>query len=511
MSDDALTPAPPRRPWLARFVRRLRRVHPFEGDCPAARVPLLARGRPSLPFPHPWNYREPIRILDAFFVGAEKEAGSRRHNRYIDVPGLSYVLVTREPAIIRAVLSATSDQPGDFDRDTMPADGIARATGPDSLLYSNGALWRRQKKLAAPSFSRSNLFQPEKFHDFERTFRKTVAERLGLLRARQEESGQSVTRVALEPEIQVVMLEMLVNNFFGGSVSYEELRDRFVPALVLLIDHMVTDTVAHRLRRPFGSLSPRWAAVRRAQADFEALTDVALSGRAEGRGLWAQFKSDAPDEALRSNIRVFLAGALEATTSFASWALSHLSRAPELQEAVYAEVRGIDVYDPDNLQQAAGLNRVLEETLRLTPSLYFLPRRATVDTWVETADGRRMLIPRGTHVVLDVWHANRCEDFWGEAESGYPAEAFAPARWEVLAGKGCSAKEILHFGFGHGPRVCPGKFLGLLEVGLVVGAFVKVFRFTAARARAEARAGVSTKPADGVMVDLELRPAPVPA
>jgi cytochrome P450 len=511
MSDDALTPAPPRRPWLARFVRRLRRVHPFEGDCPAARVPLLARGRPSLPFPHPWNYREPIRILDAFFVGAEKEAGSRRHNRYIDVPGLSYVLVTREPAIIRAVLSATSDQPGDFDRDTMPADGIARATGPDSLLYSNGALWRRQKKLAAPSFSRSNLFQPEKFHDFERTFRKTVAERLGLLRARQEESGQSVTRVALEPEIQVVMLEMLVNNFFGGSVSYEELRDRFVPALVLLIDHMVTDTVAHRLRRPFGSLSPRWAAVRRAQADFEALTDVALSGRAEGRGLWAQFKSDAPDEALRSNIRVFLAGALEATTSFASWALSHLSRAPDLQEAVYAEVRGIDVYDPDNLQQAAGLNRVLEETLRLTPSLYFLPRRATVDTWVETADGRRMLIPRGTHVVLDVWHANRCEDFWGEAESGYPAEAFAPARWEVLAGKGCSAKEILHFGFGHGPRVCPGKFLGLLEVGLVVGAFVKVFRFTAARARAEARAGVSTKPADGVMVDLELRPAPVPA
>jgi cytochrome P450 len=511
MSDDALTPAPPRRPSLARFVRRLRRVHPFEGDCPAARVPLLARGRPSLPFPHPWNYREPIRILDAFFVGAEKEAGSRRHNRYIDVPGLSYVLVTREPAIIRAVLSATSDQPGDFDRDTMPADGIARATGPDSLLYSNGALWRRQKKLAAPSFSRSNLFQPEKFHDFERTFRKTVAERLGLLRARQEESGQSVTRVALEPEIQVVMLEMLVNNFFGGSVSYEELRDRFVPALVLLIDHMVTDTVAHRLRRPFGSLSPRWAAVRRAQADFEALTDVALSGRAEGRGLWAQFKSDAPDEALRSNIRVFLAGALEATTSFASWALSHLSRAPDLQEAVYAEVRGIDVYDPDNLQQAAGLNRVLEETLRLTPSLYFLPRRATVDTWVETADGRRMLIPRGTHVVLDVWHANRCEDFWGEAESGYPAEAFAPARWEVLAGKGCSAKEILHFGFGHGPRVCPGKFLGLLEVGLVVGAFVKVFRFTAARARAEARAGVSTKPADGVMVDLELRPAPVPA
>ena len=155
------------------------------------------------------------------------------------------------------------------------------------------------------------------------------------------------------------------------------------------------------------------------------------------------------------------------------------------------------------------LNRTLEETLRLTPSLYFLPRRTTADTWVETADGRRLFIPQGTHVVLDVWHANRCEDFWGEASTGYPAEAFAPERWDVLAQQGRSPKEILHFGFGYGPRVCPGKFLGLLEVGLVVGAFVKIFKFSAVNNRVYARAGVSTKPADGVLVDLALRDAPL--
>ncbi len=507
-------PATPRRPfadWLRRTIRQLVRAYPFDGDVEASRVPLLASGRPSLPFPHPWNYREPLRILDTFFVGTERESGSRRHNRYLDVPGLSHVLVTREPAVIRAVLSATSDRPGDFDRDTMPAGGIARATGTDSLLYANGALWRRQKKLAAPSFSRSNLFQPEKFHEFEETFRKTVMQRLALLRARQEAAKEAVTRVHLEPEIQVVMLEMLVNNFFGGRVSYEELRDRYVPALVMLIDHMVADTVAHRVRAPFRNFSPRREEIRQAQADFEALTDIALAGRGQGLGLWGQFKSDAPDEALRSNIRVFLAGALEATTSFAAWALSHLARAPEIQERVYAEVKEIDVYDPDNLQGAETLNRVLEETLRLTPSLYFLPRRATVDTWVELAEGRKLMIPQGTHVVLDVWHANRCEDFWGVEESGHPAETFAPDRWAVLEGKGRSAKEILHFGFGHGPRVCPGKFLGLLEVGLVVGAFVKVFRFSAPEPELVARAGVSTKPAGGVLVDLEVRPVTVSA
>ena len=385
-----------------------------------------------------------------------------------------------------------------------PAAGIARATGADTLLYANGAQWRRQKKLAAPSFSRSNLFQPEKFHEFERTFRKTVAERIELLRQRQEEQAVRVTRVQLEPEIQAVMLEMLVNNFFGGSVPYAELRERYVPAIAALIDHMVQDTVTPGMRALFRAGSKR-RSLRDQRAAFEALTDIALAGRGDGRGLWSQFKSDATDDALRSNIRVFLAGALEATTSFAGWALSHLSRAPEIQDRLHEEVQGIDVYDPDNLDQAQTLQRVLDETLRLTPSLYFLPRRATTDTWIETADGRRLLIPAGTHVVLDVWHANRCEDFWGVEVTGSPARAFEPQRWEVLARQGRSAKDVMHFGFGHGPRVCPGKFLGLLEVALVVGAFVKVFKFSAVHATTEAKAGVSTKPADGVLVDLEQR------
>jgi len=450
--DGRVSPAS----WLKRTVRQVRGVNPFDGDCRPSRVPLVAFGRPSLPFPHLWNYREPLRILDTFFWDVDTHDGSAKHNRYLDVPGMPHVLVTREPAVIRAILSATGDKPGQFDRDPAPAAGIARATGTDTLLYSNGPLWRNQKRLAAPSFSRTNLFQPEKFHEFERTFRKTVADRLELLRETQRASGRTVTRLQLEPEIGVVMLEMLVNNFFGGQVGYEDLRERHVPAITGLIEHMVRDTVGGRLRAPFAaSRTTGW--LRGAQADFEELTDIALSGRPEGRALWAQFKSDAPDEKLRSNIRVFLAGALEATTSFAAWTLPHLSYRPDVQDLIHEEVRSIDVSDPDNLAQAVTLNRAMEETLRLTPSLYFLPRKSTADTWVETADGRRLFVPARTHVVLGVWHANRCEDFWGRDQTGYAADAFEPDRWGVLAAQGKSAKDILHFGFGYGPRVCPGE------------------------------------------------------
>ena len=77
--------------------------------------------------------------------------------------------------------------------------------------------------------------------------------------------------------------------------------------------------------------------------------------------------------------------------------------------------------------------------------------------------------------------------------------------WAEMSARGRESKEILHFGFGHGPRVCPGKHLGQLEVALVVGAFVKLFKFKAENPENPAKAGVSTKPVDGALVDLELR------
>jgi cytochrome P450 len=495
---------------LKRLPQQVFARSPFDGDIRPTRIPILSvrSGRPSLPFPHPWNFDQPIQILDTYFWGADVEEGSGRHNRYLDFPGFAPVFVTRDPGVIRAITTETGDGPGQFDRDTLPSTGIARATGPDTLLYSNGASWRKQRKLAASPFGKTTLFQPEMFHEFAETFRHTVAERLGALRERLKQTGEQTARVKLEPEIKAVMLEMLTNNFFGATIPYDQLRNRYVPALERIIDHIVRDTVINKLGIPMNRMprfNRRIAQAQEDDASFDKLTDLVLAERQTGKGLWRQFKSDAPDEALRSNLKVFLAGALEATTSFASWAVAHLARNSAAQEKVFQEVKDVDQYDPDKLDQAKYFNQVLDETLRLTPSLYFLPRRATIETWIETADGRRLFIPGGTHILLDVWHANRHEDHWGAAVSGYPALDFVPERWTELATLGRTSKETLHFGFGHGPRVCPGKFLGQLEVGLAVGAFVKMFKFNAANHELHAKAGVSTKPADGVLIDIELR------
>src|SRR5436190_10898805 len=398
---------------IERLPRQLLRISPFGGDIRPTRVPLFTfrSGRPTLPFPHPWNYDRPIRILETYFWGADAEQGSGRHNRYLEVPGFAPVLVTRDPRLIRAITTQSGDRAGQFDRDTLPSVGIARATGKDTLLYANGAQWRMQKKLAAPPFGKTTLFQPEQFQEFAQTFRHTARLRLDALQKRLESTGGPV-QIPLEPEIKAVMLEMLANNFFGAEIPYDQIRNRYVPALENVINLIVRDTVTNRLGIPLRmlpSFTRRMARAKEAFADFDRLTDLVLAARKESKGLWRQFKSDAPDARLRSNIKVFLAGALEATTSYASWAASHLARNEQAQEKVFAEVKDIEDYTPENLDNAKYLGYVLDETLRLTPSLYFLPRRATADIRVETADGSKLFIPQGTHILLDVWHANRYE------------------------------------------------------------------------------------------------------
>jgi hypothetical protein len=124
-----------------RLPRQFRGVNPFDGDSRPARVSLFSsrNAASTLPFPHPWNYDRPLEILETYFRDSEDDSGPARHNRYFEVPGFPPVLVTRDPGIIRAITTATGDGVGQFDRDTLPSTGIARATGSDTLLFSNGS------------------------------------------------------------------------------------------------------------------------------------------------------------------------------------------------------------------------------------------------------------------------------------------------------------------------------------------------------------------------------------
>lgn len=494
---------------MFRFLRQLLLINPFKGDVKVSRVWITrpsSRGK-TLPIPTGSNFHQPLDILATFFAKANPQQGDGQHNRYLEIPGFDPVFVSRDPGVLRAILTATGDKEGQFDRDTMPSTGIARATGPDTLLFANGPQWRRHRKASSKAFGKTALFQEDVFQEFEKTFRENVRARIEALKKHLIETGKDQIEIKLETEIKCIMMEMLLFNFFGAEIEPDEVRNKYIPAIDRVIEYIVRDTVEHRFRfNPFRK-RPSEEESESLKSDFELfekLTDLSIEPRSEGRCAWSRVDSQLKNEELRSNIKVFLAGALEATTSYASWAISHLARHPEYQQRLFQEVESIESFDVDVFKQAPSLKNALRETLRLTPSLYFLPRRAVTDTWVEVDADRKLFLPAGTHILLDVWHSNRVEEFWGMEKSGFYASDFEPDRWKKMDETGKS-KEFLHYGFGHGARVCPGKHLGELEAALVVGGVVKLFKLEAVNKENPPKAGVSTKPEDGTLVRLKLR------
>lgn len=481
---------------LARLPGQLRGRNPFSGTLPVARLPLLDTTRVTVR-----HFRTPLRILDFVF----RDDGDLK---YLDVPGFPPILFVRDPELIRAVAVATANG-GDFDRDTLPTQGIARVVGPENLLFSQGATWRKHKGAVARPFGVRAVQTPEVFHHMERAIRRAVEPQVEEIARQVARSPTNSLRLQLETDIRAVMLDVLVNVLFGAPVPHEELRTRYLPAIERVVAYILLDTVANPLGLSvctLTTLTPGHRQLKRDRRVFEELVDRVIRTRGEGAGFWPLLTAQGTAAAVRSNVRVFLAGALEATASYISWTLCNLARDPGAQERASREAAAHTELTPEARESATYLQRVLAESLRLNNALYFLPRVALRETTVETSRGT-LTVPARTHLILATYHANRCERHWGAAATGFPALAFAPDRWEPerMRAHGRASKDVLHFGFGHGPRVCVGKHFSEAEAFVCLTLFLRRFRFRAAHPTVDADSGVSTRPSDKVDLILSLR------
>jgi hypothetical protein len=119
-----------------------------------------------------------------------------------------------------------------------------------------------------------------------------------------------------------------------------------------LIDHIVRDTVINRLGVPVRLLSRFSRRVAQSRADFakfEELTDRVLQARHTDAGLWKRFRSDAPDEVLRSNIKVFLAGAFPVLILKASQ--GKLPRRSKLRWIPHRDSIGVELFFIEHMKR----------------------------------------------------------------------------------------------------------------------------------------------------------------
>jgi cytochrome P450 family 135 len=308
--------------------------------------------------------------------------------------------------------------------------------GPHSILVLDGEEHLRERRLIQTPFHGERM----------RAFGPTVAEL-----ARRELGTWSGRVVALE-RMKQLTLETILRVVFGarGEREAEELRNA-VHGTLDSVRSMPRMLAMALVQRDLGPYSP-WGRFRLAVERFDALLlDFVARRRAEPDGdsmlallLEQRDENGNPptDRHLRDQLVALLAAGHDTSAASLAWAFERLARHP----AVHARLREGD---------AAYLDAVVKEVLRVRPALTIAPRRL-----LEPVRIAEWTLPAGVHVAACLWLALRREDLWPQAA------AFRPERWlEEPAPDAAS-----WIPFGGGVRRCAGAPFAEMEMREVLRA-----------------------------------------
>ena len=173
--------------------------------------------------------------------------------------------------------------------------------------------------------------------------------------------------------------------------------------------------------------------------------------------------SDVDDRDIAGNVFIALIAGEDTTANTLAWLLDFLHRHPEAMRRAREEVERVAPETASfTLEQMAELPFVdacINETMRLKPVAPLLPSQANQDTVVGDVP-----VPANTFVV-GVMRPDALEERY------FPdAKAFEPERWLVRHGRRAERASTTRVSmpFGAGPRLCPGRYLALLEMKMAI-------------------------------------------
>jgi cytochrome P450 len=160
---------------------------------------------------------------------------------------------------------------------------------------------------------------------------------------------------------------------------------------------------------------------------------------------------------------VIYAASHETTGNALTWAFFLLSQHPDWYRAACDEVRSTLACDTPTLgelERLQVLDGVIRETLRLIPPAPWTTRIAAADAAV---GGHH--VPRGTEIVLSIFHTHRAEGCYENPDR------FDPSRWRRIR------PDVFEFNaFSAGTRACIGSGFALLEMKTVLAMALRHFR-----------------------------------
>ncbi|MEP7298307.1 MAG: cytochrome P450 [Burkholderiales bacterium] len=374
-----------------------------------------------------------------------------------------------------ALGAALRDRPDGFRR-TRLMETIGQEMGlTPGVFAANGDAWKRQRRMVMAGFDPTHV----------KAYFPALLKVTQRLRGRWLKAAQSATALELQSELMRFTVDAISGLAFGADVNTLESDDEVIQR------HL--DKIFPALYRRLFSLIPWWRIVR-SPADRRlersvAEVNTAIAGfiaqarerltadparRADPPNLLEAMivaadagDSGVSDREVTGNVLTMLLAGEDTTANTLAWMIYLLHRHPAALQRAQQEVReragDVALFTPEVMATLDYVEACAHETMRLKPVAPFQVIEALKDT--EIAGIR---VPQGT----SVWCLMR-----GDSVSArhFPnPEAFEPERWLNQPGEASSAKRV-SMPFGAGPRICPGRYLALLEIKMATAMLLAHF------------------------------------
>ncbi|KAH9058135.1 cytochrome P450 [Lactarius vividus] len=150
------------------------------------------------------------------------------------------------------------------------------------------------------------------------------------------------------------------------------------------------------------------------------------------------------------------AGGSDTSSAAMEWWMIAMVTYPDVQRRAQAELDSVvgrtRIPTFSDFQRLPYIRAMVKEMLRWRPmDPLGLPHRSTEDDWYNG-----MFIPKGTTMIVNVWHLNRDPTIYGADAAHFNPARFLDVNGEVAPGP-VDTKEEGHVSYGFGRRVCPGK------------------------------------------------------
>ncbi|MBL4799335.1 MAG: cytochrome P450 [Oleispira sp.] len=368
------------------------------------------------------------------------------------------------------------DRPDGFRRPKQLVDTLEEMGLQSGLLTAEGDAWKHQRRMVMASLTPNNV----------RSYFPALLKVTKRLQGRWLNAVDTGSTIDLQADFMRYTVDAIAGLSFGSDINTLETDDD-------VIQHHL-DKILPALFKRVNAIVPYWRFIK-LPADRQLDRSVALVNESiNGFITQARVRLDAhpsrrsnPDNLLESmivaadqsdsgvsnddvagNVVTMLLAGEETTATTLSWLIYLLVRNPEALQLAQQEARNLagslEDLTPEKLNELKFIEACTLETLRLKPTGPFNVLVALKDTEVA-----------GVAVEKGMWIWSVCRHDT-VAERYFPdPKAFKPQRWLKAEGNDLAQSRRVSMPFGSGPRVCPGRYLAMLEIKLAMVMLLKDF------------------------------------